>query len=137
MPDRRIKGRPLTDLLDTASEIEELERQKRDIDARLNAARNSQGELLRSARNEAGLTMSDLASSLGTSQSYVSQVENGVRGVSSNTLMRFYDTISSSSGNSGAFTWNVSGVPLQEEEHGNEVNAGSTNATSTKAGRKA
>lgn len=88
--DRRIKGRPLTDLLDTAAELERLEQ-------RTQALRNSQGELLRSARLSAGLSLGDLASSYGSSPSYISQVENGVRPASSSTLFRIASSISTAS----------------------------------------
>jgi transcriptional regulator with XRE-family HTH domain len=121
-PDRRIKGRPLTDLLDSVSELKELEQQKREIDARLRQLRNSQGGMLRSAREDTGMSVKGLAASLGKSPSYISQVENGVRGASSETVMAFVSTISTSSSGSG--TWNEGCGPLiKEDEDGNEDSA--------------
>ncbi len=116
-PDPRIVGQRLTELLGRASEIEALEREQQEINERLQAVRNSAGSTLRQARRDADLKLREVASALGTSASYVSQVENGIRGVSSETVMKFYNTISTTSSSAG--TWTMAN-PIKEEEDGNE-----------------
>lgn len=131
MPDRRIQGRPLKELLDTASELEQ---QRREIDAKLLEIRKTSAGALRSARLEAGISAGALASSLGTSQSYVSQVEHGVRVASVDTLHQFYGSITSAS--AGSNTWDVSYDNTQQEVgNGDEVN--NPAEANKKKGRKA
>ena len=128
-PDPRIVGKLLTDLLEAASELEVLEQRRQEVVDQLQTLHHSRGGVLRAAREDAGLKMKDLAASLGTSVSYISQIENGVRGASSTNLMRFYTAISASYGSDWSMT-----ITGQEEHHGfthsgAEGNAGSSFTT--------
>lgn len=85
-----MEERPLLDLLELADARDRLAEEAQ-------ALSEQTGLKLRDARHAAGLSQSDFAHLAGVPQPYVSKVENGGSGVSTEQMRHFYSVIATAS----------------------------------------
>lgn len=84
-----MKPRPLSELLEQAQPLFQM---FSSTSSNNTTWTTETANYVREQRTALGLSQTDLASALGTSQAYVSQVENRKRSITPQTLGRFYDT---------------------------------------------